>query len=116
MDHLLPCPRAGRAGVTGAQLAAPASEEFGRELRCSRMVWISRTAVELCHEPVDCQADFKIRKVNLGSPPRTFGTDMQNRSLPKFTSEWTLEAEIECSPLFPQTECGEPARSTSLGH
>lgn len=64
------------------------------------MVWISLRAVELCHDLVACQANFKIRQVNLGSPPRTFGTDTQNRILSKFVSEGTLEAVMVCSLSF----------------
>lgn len=42
--------------------------------------------VELRHNSVDCEADLKIRQVNLGSSPRTLGTDMQNRIYLKFMS------------------------------
>lgn len=65
---------------------------FGGELRGSGMAWTSLPALELCHDPVDCQADFKIRQVNFGFPPGTFGTDMQNRILSKFRLEGSLSA------------------------
>lgn len=80
--------------------------------------------MELCHDPVDCQANFKIKQVNLGSLPRTFGSDMQNRILRKVISERTLGAVTECTTVFLQGACGNAAefatrqeeQSSSLSH
>lgn len=94
-----------------------------RARHCGR-AWISLPVVELCHDPVDCQANFKIKQVNLGSPPRTFGSDMQNRILRKVISERTLGAVTECTTVFLQGACGNAAefatrqeeQSSSLSH
>ena len=61
-----------RAGVMRRSATAPVSEGSGR----GKGTWdglISLPAMEHCHDPVDRQADFRIRQVNLGLPPRTFG-------------------------------------------
>lgn len=70
------------------------------------MVRISLPAVELCHNPVDCEAEFKIRQVNLGSPPRTFGTDMQNRIPSKFIAAGDPGGSHRVSSVFLQRVCG----------
>lgn len=89
------------AGVTRRSAGyAPAPEGFGGELRCSGTAWISLPGVELCHDLVDCQADFTIRPGHLGPPPRTFGTDMQNTTLSKFLTEGSLGTMRKGSPIF----------------
>lgn len=73
-----PRPTAGLGSRGGWPLSLPPKDPVGSV--GDRDGVISLLAVELCHDPVDCQADFKIRQVNLGSPPRTFGATCKTES------------------------------------